>query len=138
MISGTNGGHTLNLHQFACDGVTLLGRIQGVERGRVVLALDLRENLARADKFEEDFVKTVDEFITKNGLDAPEEMLPKLQDGYNLEQVSELDLRAANINTVIWATGYSFDFSMVLLPSSTVMVIPSKSEESRNTRACIL
>jgi putative flavoprotein involved in K+ transport len=116
MISGTKGGHTLNLHQFARDGVTLLGRIERVKDGKVVVAQDLRENLARADKFEEDFVKAIDEFIAKNGLDAPEEVLPKLRDGYNVEQFSELDLQSANINTVIWATGYSFDFSMVQLP----------------------
>jgi putative flavoprotein involved in K+ transport len=28
-ISGTRGGHTLNLHQFARDGVVLLGHLQG-------------------------------------------------------------------------------------------------------------
>jgi putative flavoprotein involved in K+ transport len=28
-ISGTKGGHTINLHQFAHDGVTLLGRLAG-------------------------------------------------------------------------------------------------------------
>jgi putative flavoprotein involved in K+ transport len=117
MISGTNGGHSLNLHQFARDGVTLLGRIQGVEDGRVILAQDLRENLARADKFEHDFTKTVDEFIAKHGLAMPEEELPKLRDGYNIEPLSELDLQNANISTVIWATGYSFDFSMVELPA---------------------
>ena len=49
MISGTNGGHTLNLHQFARDGVRLLGRIQGVKDGKVILAQDLKENLARSD-----------------------------------------------------------------------------------------
>jgi putative flavoprotein involved in K+ transport len=117
MISGTNGGHTLNLHQFARDGVRLLGRIQGVKDGRVILAQDLQENLAGADKFEDDFVKTVDQFIAKNGLDAPEEVIPKLRDGYNVKQVPELDLKDANINTVIWATGYSFDFGMVELPT---------------------
>lgn len=116
MISDTNGGHTLNLHQFVRDEVALLGRIQGVKDRRVILAQDLRENLARAGKFEDDLVKTTDKFIAKNGLDAPEEVLPKLQDGHNVEQVSELDLRAANINAVIWATGYSFDFNMVRLP----------------------
>jgi putative flavoprotein involved in K+ transport len=116
MISGTNGGHTLNLHQFAHDGVTLLGRIQGVKDGRVILAQDLKENLACADKFEDDFVKSIDEFIAKNGLHAPKEVLPELGDGYGVEQVSELNLKGSNINTVIWATGYSFDFSMVQLP----------------------
>jgi putative flavoprotein involved in K+ transport len=116
MISGTNGGHTLNLHQFAREGVTLLGRIQGVKDGRVILALDLKENLARADTFEHDFVKSVDEFIAKNLLDAPQEVLPKFEDGYSVEEIPELNLKDVNINTVIWATGYSFDFSMVELP----------------------
>ena len=31
-------------------------------------------------------------------------------------QISELDLKASGIPTVIWATGYSFDFSLVRLP----------------------
>jgi putative flavoprotein involved in K+ transport len=116
MISGTHGGHTLNLHQFARDGVTLLGRIQSVKDGSVILAPDLKENLARADKFEDDFVKSVDEFIAKGRLDAPEEVLPKLRDGYEIETLPELDLKDADIGTIIWATGYSFDFSMVRLP----------------------
>ena len=29
-ISATRGGHTINLHQFARDGVTLIGRLTGV------------------------------------------------------------------------------------------------------------
>ena len=31
-LSGKNGGHSLNLHQFARDGVTLLGHIAGAAR----------------------------------------------------------------------------------------------------------
>lgn len=115
-ISGKDGGHTINLHQFVRDGVTLLARIQGVIEGTVVLAQDLKENLARSDKFEADFAKTVDEFIVKNGIDAPEEALPALRDGYEIAEARGLNLRAANITSVIWATGYSFDFSMVRLP----------------------
>lgn len=84
--------------------------------GKVTLTQDLRENLARADKFEDDFARKVDEFVAKNGLDAPQEVLPRLRDGYNAEQLSKLNLNTANITTVIWATGYSFDFSMVELP----------------------
>jgi putative flavoprotein involved in K+ transport len=30
--------------------------------------------------------------------------------------VQELNLKAANITSIIWATGYRFDFSMVQLP----------------------
>jgi putative flavoprotein involved in K+ transport len=52
----------------------------------------------------------------KNGLDAPSEILPRLRDGYNAQQLSEINLNNAKIKTVIWATGYSFDLSLVHLP----------------------
>ena len=116
IISGKDGGHTLNLHQFARDGVTLLGHIEGVKDQRILLEQGLKANLARADRLEADTVKKIDEFIQKNGIDAPEEALPALTDGYEAEEVAELSLAEVNISTVIWATGYSFDFSLVQLP----------------------
>jgi len=116
MISGKDGGHTLSLHQFARDGVALLGRVQGVRDNSVLLAEDLNANLARGDQFEADLAKKIDEFIAKNRIDAPEEALPMLADGYGVRKTPELNLVDANITTVIWATGYRFDFSMVQLP----------------------
>jgi len=115
-VSGKNGGHTLNLHQFARDGVTLLGHLRGVAGDKVVLAPDLHENLARADGFEANVVKMVDDYILENRLDAPPGELTQLNDGYKQAIIDELDLKAAGINTVIWATGYRFDFSLVKLP----------------------
>lgn len=116
IISGKDGGHTLNLHQFARDGVTLVGRIEEVRDHTIFLAQDLKANLARADQFEADFVMRIDEFIAKNDINAPEETLPVVTDGYGVPEVRELNLKSANITTVIWATGYSFDFSLVQLP----------------------
>jgi hypothetical protein len=49
-VSGRDGGHTINLHQFARDGVVLLGHLKGARAIRVWLAPDLKENLAKADK----------------------------------------------------------------------------------------
>jgi putative flavoprotein involved in K+ transport len=115
-VSGANGGHTLNLHQFARDGVILLGRLQGVDRDVISLKPDLKENLARVDTFERELTKSIDEFIKKAGIVAPEQGLPNLQDGFQVEEVSKLDLNLAGITTIIWATGYSFDFSLVKLP----------------------
>jgi putative flavoprotein involved in K+ transport len=116
IISGKDGGHTLNLHQFAHDGVTLLGKIQGVRDHSILLAQDLKENLARADQFETDFVKKIDEFVLKTGMRAPEEALRALKDGYEQHEIAKLDLKDASVSTIIWATGYSFDFSLVKLP----------------------
>lgn len=116
IISGKDGGHTLNLHQFARDGVTLVGRIQEVRNDTIFLAQDMKANLARADQFEADFLKKIDEFIVQHGIDAPEETLPVLTDGFEAPELAELDVKDANIMTVIWATGYTFDFTLVQLP----------------------
>ena len=116
IISGKDGGHTLNLHQFARDGVTLVGRIQRVRDHTIFLQQDLKANLARADEFEADFARKIDDFIAENGVDAPQETLPAFSEGYEVPEVPELNLKEANITTVIWATGYSFDFSLVQLP----------------------
>ena len=115
-ISGTRGGHTINLHQFARDGVTLLGRLTGVRAGIVTLARDLHDNLAAADRAEAAFVKTVAAYVAATGMTASNETLPVLRDGFAQPILTELDLKAAGITNVIWATGYGFDFSMVKLP----------------------
>ena len=117
-VSGKAGGRTLNLHQFARDGVQLLGRLTEVCEHHVALAPDLMERLAETDKFAADIEESVDEYIAKTGLDVPEEpsAVPEPRDGYDTEIITRLDMRAAAINTVIWATGYAFDFGWIRLP----------------------
>ena len=115
-LSGRDGGRTLNLHQFARDGVTLLGRIQDGRDQTIKLAADLKDNLAKADKFEAEIVKLIDDFIAQAGSDASPESLPVLRDGYAVEVITELDLRRAGITSIIWAMGFAFDFGLVKLP----------------------
>ncbi|MDF3015795.1 MAG: dependent oxidoreductase [Thermomicrobiales bacterium] len=115
-FSGTNGGHTINLHQFARDGVTLLGHLRGANGTKVSLAPDLHENLAKVDQFEREVLNMLDGYIQKNGIDAPEEDVPELRDGFAQPIIADLDLKAAGISTVIWAMGYTFDYSLVKLP----------------------
>jgi putative flavoprotein involved in K+ transport len=115
-VSGKDGGHSLNLHQFVQDGVKLLGHIADAQDGRVMFKPDLKENLAKTDKAEKDMLAMIDRYIESNGIDAPQETVPDLQDGYALEVVTELDLKANDINTIIWGMGYFFDFGLVKLP----------------------
>jgi putative flavoprotein involved in K+ transport len=114
--TGKDGGHTINLHQFARDGVVLLGHIQSAQDNGIILAPDLKENLAKADKGEAEIVKQIDEYIKKIELDVPIETLPELRDGYEAEEIINLDLKSEGITSIIWATGYKFDFGMVKLP----------------------
>ncbi|MBL8103650.1 MAG: NAD(P)-binding domain-containing protein [Anaerolineales bacterium] len=115
-LSGKDGGHSLNLHQFARDGVALLGHIADAHSGKVKFKPDLKENLARTDKAEKDICAMIDKYIEANKFDAPQETLSELQDGYSAEIITELDLKSANINTIIWAMGYAFDYNLVKLP----------------------
>ena len=116
LVTGKDGGHSLNLHQFARDGVHLLGRAQDAHDGKVYLAPDLMDNLARTDQFEKNIVQMIDRYIETAGLDAPADSIPELKDGYASTPVSELDLRAAGISTILWAMGHDFDYSLVKLP----------------------
>ena len=115
-ISGKNGGESLNLHQFARDGVVLLGHVRDARDGQIILAPDLKETLAKVDKFESETLKRVDDYITRAGLCVPPEDVPRLRDGYEHDQITELDLNATGVSTVILATGYTFDLRLVKLP----------------------
>jgi putative flavoprotein involved in K+ transport len=117
-LTGANGGHTINLHQFARDGVTLLGHLRGADGGgsRLVFAPDLHANLATSDGFEQMATHAIDEYIAASGIDAPVEELPQLRDGFDQLLLESLDLRAAGVSTIIWATGFTFDYRLIQLP----------------------
>ncbi|MGH2617585.1 MAG: hypothetical protein ACRDJC_20320, partial [Thermomicrobiales bacterium] len=115
-VSGTKGGHSLSLHQFARDGVTLLGHLRDASGHTIALAPDLHESLGRADGFEREVQKMIDGYIQARGLDARAEELPQMRDAYEQPIVAALDLKAAGIRTVIWATGYAYDFGLVKMP----------------------
>ena len=70
----------------------------------------------RAESLVVDPPVRIDDYIEKAGLDAPPADLPQLRNGYDAEVITELDLQSAGITSVIWATGYKFDFGLVRLP----------------------
>ena len=116
-LSGKDGGRSLNLHQFARDGVTLLGRLKDAQEHMVFLATDLQENLAKVDEFVADVKQKIDQYIEANDVVADEAPAQaEIRDGYDAETVESLDLHSSGITTIIWATGYQFDFSWVNLP----------------------
>ena len=115
-ISGKNGGESLNLHQFARDGVRLLGHVRDARGSKLTIAPDLYETLAKVDRFEVDTLKNIDAYIERMAISAPEETIAQLKDGYRQPLLSELELSANGVGSVLWATGYAFDFSLVKLP----------------------
>lgn len=115
-LSGKDGGHTINLHQFSRNGVVLLGHLVDVRDGKAYFLPDLHENLAKVDEFEGFILRKTDEFIQLTHADAPAEGVELLQDGYAAPTITELDLAGERIGALIWALGYRFDYSLVHLP----------------------
>ena len=117
--TGCGGGRALDLRRFSRDGVQLLGRIQSIDGADVTLADDLAESLAAIDRRTEEFRNAVDAFIQKTGLDAPQDddTPDDVQNVVVPPSPTHIDLRAAGVTSVIWATGYGWNLDWVQLPA---------------------
>ncbi len=112
-VSGANGGHTVDFRQFAADGITLTGRVAGFAGGVMTFAPDLSENLNRGDADYLALLNDADAWVTRNRADLPEErgahaILP--DSPCVTDPVLSLELGAAGITSIVWATGYARDF----------------------------
>jgi putative flavoprotein involved in K+ transport len=115
LVTGVHGGYDLDVRRFPANGVTLLGHLRGVEGEKLAFALDVEQTLSWADESYHRLLRSVDDFIEKTGLDAPEPDAPP--PGPTVPTTpAKLDLRAAGITSVVWATGFRDDFRWVNLP----------------------
>ena len=116
LLTGTNGGHAVNLRQFAARGMTLLGHLRAIHESRIALDSDLEDNLRAGDQACDEFKGDVDDYVTRMGIDAPRLPGDAVQPRESQESIGEIDVRASAISSVIWATGYALDFGWVELP----------------------
>lgn len=115
-LSGRDGGYTIDLRQMALDGVQLHGKVLGIEGDRLVLSGDLAETLDQIDAFCQSELESIDTFIRQNELDAPTEDIVAV-DWHPPERPGPaLDLAEAEISTVLYATGFHYDFGWIDLP----------------------
>jgi len=112
-VSGANGGHTVDFRDLAAQGITLVGLTAAYVDGVVRFAADLRANIAAGDANYLSLLDEADAYIALNGLDLPAEPAARVL-GPDPDCVTnpllELDLAAAGVTSVIWATGYATDF----------------------------
>ena len=113
-VSGYDGGKTIDFRKFANQGMSLVGLTKNYENGKLYFENDLKINLDIGDQSYLAVLKQADEYIEKNNLDFPEE-----PDARNItpdpdcvtSPILEIDLNKEKIKTIIWATGYQYDFS---------------------------
>jgi putative flavoprotein involved in K+ transport len=117
MVSGQGGGHSIDLRQFARDGIHLYSRLESADGTRVHFGHDLAERLVFAEtQFDKQYRLLFDAYIAAAAIDAPPDDRPPPDSSYVPATSTELDLAAAGIGSVVWATGYQLDFGWVDLP----------------------
>jgi putative flavoprotein involved in K+ transport len=113
-------GHTISLQHLARQGAVILGRLQEVDSGALVLGDDAAANLRFADAFSQQLKDGIDRYLDKSGLTPP----PREEDPADapdphascISPLRRLNLHEAKISTVIWATGFTTDLGWIHLP----------------------
>lgn len=110
VLTGFGGGHDLDLRGLHAGGTTLLGRAVGYRDGAVQFDSGLAESLAAGDRAYQDFVDWVEARLYRfAGLfdePAPRECFPEPP-----TPPTELDLAAAEVSAIVWATGFRPDYA---------------------------
>lgn len=115
-LVGTPERISLDLNALTGTGVRLRGRLGTIRDGVALFSGGLRNHCALADQKLGRLLDDIDEWITAHGLDAdagpPERPAPTLVPDSDLT----LDLTSGEIRTIVWATGFTPDFSWLDVP----------------------
>jgi putative flavoprotein involved in K+ transport len=115
-VSGALGGHTVDFRNLGNRGMKLVGRTDRCEGGLLHFAPDLAENIARGDANYLSVLDEADAHVAREGLELPEEPGARVFEPVPdcvTNPILSLDLKAAGVSAVIWATGYVLDFGWI-------------------------
>jgi putative flavoprotein involved in K+ transport len=104
--TGRDGGHDLHYRTLQAMGVTLLGRLAGVEDGIAHFAPDLADSVAFGDARHADACELIRKSCAERGVAAPEMPPPPPFEG---DAPERLDLRV--VGAVIFTSGFRPDFT---------------------------
>ena len=112
-VSGAHGGNTVDFRRMAAQGMTLVGRTERYEGGVMHFAPDLAANIANGDRYLLSILDEADDYVRRFGVDLPEDPEARRIEPDPpcvREPIPSLDLAAAGITTIIWATGFARDY----------------------------
>ncbi|HMJ12080.1 MAG TPA: MSMEG_0569 family flavin-dependent oxidoreductase, partial [Polyangiaceae bacterium] len=114
-VTGRDGGHDIDLRQFALEGMQLYGPLDSIRAGVLHFARGLKENLDSADATYGRINRSIDAFIDERGVTAPPpvDYVPVWEPE---NETSLLDCRSAGITSVIWCIGFGADYRWLELP----------------------
>jgi putative flavoprotein involved in K+ transport len=114
-VTGRDGGRDIDLRRFASEGMELFGRLDDLRDGYLQFAPNLIANLDSADDTYNRINVSIDAFIDKQRIDAPEEARYEPVWRPAGERTS-LELAASGIGAVIWCIGFTPDFGWIDAP----------------------
>jgi putative flavoprotein involved in K+ transport len=95
----------------------LAGRLKSADQQRVVFHDDLEGTLTEADAWYDKFRQQIDEYANKCDPPLPAgRVKPTSSKSEHGKRSGVLELRNEDISSVVWATGYTCDFSWIKLP----------------------
>ena len=116
-LAGYPDRRTIDLNALAAIGVRLVGRLAGVNDGKLQFSGSLRNVCALADLKMHRLLDTIDIWATEKGLDG-EVATPHRFESTVVEESPPLllDLARGRVKTIIWATGFQPDYSWLQVP----------------------
>lgn len=115
-LTGRDGGREIDLRARALEGMQLHGRLRSITAEAIRFNNDLASHLDQADAVYCRIRTSIDQWIAREGIEAPVEApySPCWQPGPGADRA--LDLQAQPLAAVIWCTGYSSDFRWIDVP----------------------
>lgn len=114
VFSGVNGGYDIDVRASAEAGACVLGRIIGGADGRLRLAGDANRILDDADAAYRLFVQAAREIAPTLEVElGPDDAIEP--HGRPVPELTHVDLIGEGVTSVIWATGYDFDYEWLQL-----------------------
>jgi putative flavoprotein involved in K+ transport len=113
-------GHTVSLQNLASQGVVILGRLLDIDSGNLILGDEAAAHVHFADEFSQRVKNDIDAYLSRLNITPPalEEDPADAPDplAQCISPLRQLNLKESNVSAVIWATGFTGDFSWIHLP----------------------
>ncbi len=120
-VTGTGSGRdSMSLQSLSKKGAIILGKMNDANECTVCFQQDAAQHVKFADEFSQKIKKMIDDHITENNLSAPSAQIDEADipdvEASCASNITSIDLKENNINTIIWATGFDHDYNYIKLP----------------------
>jgi putative flavoprotein involved in K+ transport len=114
-VTGRDGGRDIDLRRFAKEGMRLYGVARDFDGSALLFDDGLKAALDHADEIYNGINAAIDKYIAEKGIEAPppSRYVPVWEPD---ELVTQLDLAASGITSIVWCIGFSPDFRWLDVP----------------------